>query len=597
MADAKTKIVIDVGEGAKSLRTLKQEFKENQKALDGLIPGTKDYVAQLKKLGDIKDEISDLNTEINAFRPDQKLASFVGVARGIAAGFEAATAASALFGSEAEDVEKAILKVQSAMALANAVQEVGELGENFKLLGTTIKAAFASNPFTAILVAVTGLAAILGGVSDKYFGISAIAKEELETQKKVVAEANERLNLIEGSTAQLKLQGKSERQILEIKKKQTDEIIEQTMLELQKEIQVREAQAKTAEANKTILTRTLQFISAPITLLLKTVDYIAEALGTKLDFTEKVFGSISGLMFDPEETRKEGQKEIDETLKTLQALKEKRAGYVLEIQGIDKKTSEDAFKKREEDAIREKERQANLAKSDDEAEAFLAEEQGKRDEADRLAEDAKAAEDAARLNESALTYEQTERQKTQDLLEQTQARNQIRQAEYQAAVSIVNSLGSLTEIMGVQGRAAIGIQKGLALAQIAIDTAQAFSSLTAESAKASAKVAGILGPATPAFTIAYYAAGVARILANIARAKAVLSAVPGGGGGGGSLSGGGGGGSVRPPQLNQVSNTSTNLDNLRQGDNKPNVVKAVVVETDITNSQKRIKKIEDKTKH
>ena len=60
------------------------------------------------------------------------------------------------------------------------------------------------------------------------------------------------------------------------------------------------------------------------------------------------------------------------------------------------------------------------------------------------------------------------------------------------------------------------------------DSAVAFSSLNAESAQASAKVAGILGPATPIYTAAYYAQGVARILANVAKAKQVLNGAGGG---------------------------------------------------------------------
>jgi len=115
------------------------------------------------------------------------------------------------------------------------------------------------------------------------------------------------------------------------------------------------------------------------------------------------------------------------------------------------------------------------------------------------------------------------------------------------------------------------------LTQIAIDTAQAFSGLNAESAKASAQVAGVLGPATPIFTAAYYAQGVARILANVARAKQLLS--------GGSASKGG----SQPQTTNiqgiqqsvpQVSSTLPQVSGFEQ--------RVFVTEGDISRTQARV---------
>ena len=56
MVEVALKADLDIGEGAKSLKSLKQEFKETQKELDGLTVGSEKYVQTLKKLGAIKDD-------------------------------------------------------------------------------------------------------------------------------------------------------------------------------------------------------------------------------------------------------------------------------------------------------------------------------------------------------------------------------------------------------------------------------------------------------------------------------------------------------------------------------------------------------------
>jgi hypothetical protein len=90
------------------------------------------------------------------------------------------------------------------------------------------------------------------------------------------------------------------------------------------------------------------------------------------------------------------------------------------------------------------------------------------------------------------------------------------------------------------------IQKGFALAQIAIDTAQAISSLmkASEANPTNSVTYGLAG-------VAQFAAGVVRITANVLKAKQLLTQ---GSGGGPAASGGGGGGSSAPapPQFQQI---------------------------------------------
>jgi uncharacterized phage-associated protein len=156
------------------------------------------------------------------------------------------------------------------------------------------------------------------------------------------------------------------------------------------------------------------------------------------------------------------------------------------------------------------------------------------------------------------------------------ADQQIRDAKLSIAQSTVEGLTALNNILTAEDQKRQNIQKGIALVEIAIDTAIAVSSLNAESAKASAKVAGILGPATPVFTAAYYAQGIVRILANVAKAKQVLS--------GGKASGAGGGGAmgINAPAMS-APNISSSLPSVSGFDTK-----VFVTEGDIRRTTNRV---------
>lgn len=94
-------------------------------------------------------------------------------------------------------------------------------------------------------------------------------------------------------------------------------------------------------------------------------------------------------------------------------------------------------------------------------------------------------------------------------------------------------------------KAGVAIKKGIALTQLAQDSATAISTAIPMAIKAGKEAAAVAGPAAPIVgplvTGISYAASAAMIVSNIAKAKSLLS----GSGGGGSASGGGG---SAPPQ-------------------------------------------------
>jgi hypothetical protein len=157
------KFTADTTEVAKSLKQLRTEYKDQQKALEGLAVGTKEYVNALSKLGAIKDEIGDLNDTIKAFNPDAKMKAFGNVAGGMASGIQGAVGAMALFGVESEDTQKMLLKVQAATAFSEGINGIMGMKDAFKILGNVIKA----NPIMLIATIIIGIGTALYALKDK----------------------------------------------------------------------------------------------------------------------------------------------------------------------------------------------------------------------------------------------------------------------------------------------------------------------------------------------------------------------------------------------------------------------------------------------
>jgi hypothetical protein len=85
----------------------------------------KDLILATERAGALKDQIADAKQEVNNLSSDtRKLDAFLQLGQGIAGGFAAAQGAMALFGSENEDLQKSLVKIQSSVAVLNGVQAV-----------------------------------------------------------------------------------------------------------------------------------------------------------------------------------------------------------------------------------------------------------------------------------------------------------------------------------------------------------------------------------------------------------------------------------------------------------------------------------------
>jgi hypothetical protein len=135
----------NLDQSTKSVGSLKAQLRQAQAEVAALSDKfgatSKQAVEAAKRAAELKDRIGDAKTLTDAFNPDAKFAALTNSLSGVAGGFSAVTGAMGLLGSESEQVEQMILKVQSAMAISQGIQAIGESVDSFKQLGAVIKSA------------------------------------------------------------------------------------------------------------------------------------------------------------------------------------------------------------------------------------------------------------------------------------------------------------------------------------------------------------------------------------------------------------------------------------------------------------------------
>jgi hypothetical protein len=154
------KVTTDTSQTTSAFKSAKDELKQTQKALVEMAlagkQGTAEFRAMEQRAGQLKDTISDVNKRVNNLANDTpKLQLLTQAATGIAGGFAVAQGAAALFGDENEDVQKAIMKTQAAMAILNGVQSIANVLNKDAALGDMV-AAKAKGVFTAAVGASSG---------------------------------------------------------------------------------------------------------------------------------------------------------------------------------------------------------------------------------------------------------------------------------------------------------------------------------------------------------------------------------------------------------------------------------------------------------
>jgi len=169
-----------VEQGEQSYKTFKTQLREAnaelQKSIQLYGETSEQTIKAAKSVADLKDQMGFAKDLADKFNPDQKMKALGAATQVAGTGLQGVTAGMALFGGESEDTQKQLLKVQAAMAFSDAISNLSNLGDQWKLLKATI---MESSIATKANAAATGLAAIVqnvftGSVSTTSAGFKAL---------------------------------------------------------------------------------------------------------------------------------------------------------------------------------------------------------------------------------------------------------------------------------------------------------------------------------------------------------------------------------------------------------------------------------------
>jgi hypothetical protein len=545
------KITTDASQTEKSVKSIRQELREAQQSAIALGRQfgelSPEALAAAKKVATLKDEVGDLRNRIAALDPDAKFKAFSQSLQGVAGGFAGVQGAIGLFGTESKELEKQLLKVQSALALSEGLNSVLAAKDSFKTLGAIIKTNVVSS-FSTLRGAIisTGIGALVVGIGLLIANFETVKKvvlnfipglakvgefisklvDEITDFVGVTSEASRAYDKLARSTkagnedidrriALLKAQGGSEKEVAELSKRKAENELNVLRAKLKSEKKLNEEDLK-------------QFKD------LKNEKAIIDA---------QEQARLNELAIKRQEEARRRQEEANKKEE------ERRAGEIERLKGLEAirvgitKTADDDLTKSKVSLLGTQMIAGDAAKLKEQEDAVAM---------------VKFNEEIARLNKE-------------------------RKEKELDAYSKLS--GDLADIMGRETAAG----KAMAIAGATIDTYQAAN-------KALDADYGIFGPVAQ---IARFIAVTATIARGIKNVKAIASVKTPSGGGGGAPSipsgGGGAGGGALPTQAPigaavQLTNTQT-IGTTDVNVQNQSAVKAFVVESDITDSQDRVSKI------
>jgi hypothetical protein len=618
-----------VGKAAEATKNLKTQLRELQNDLQsGKLTG-KAFDEGIKKAGQMKDQIKDVNNRVNALATDGAdvlLRGFTDMATGIAGGFAAAQGAMALFGSENEDLQKTLVKLQATTALLNGLQAVNNALQGYSAsavakltvqekIATFVKTRYAAAVGGATgamkLFRIAGMALGIGAI----IGLIALVVANFDKIKAVVMGVVDRFKNLGAGTKnlisvlfpivgiiRLVHAGLEKMGLFAETAEDRYEKLEKTTIKqnkaLEREIELMEAQGKSA---REIFEAKAKLIKSENDLLIaksKVMKLTDEELEKNQDLVHQMN------ILNAEETKRQNdelakrQKDADDVAKkALEKKRQENDKRIAEEQRLAdeiKKIKESELQKqRERDfdeqgkEIAELQRAAkekmDIVKGNAEAEKLILDNLSKdvaairekyrlEAEAKQKEIDDKKAEDDKANNEKRLADEKAYAEQT---IAVTQAIEDSKISIAQQGAQLLNQVAGQSKGLAL---AALAIEKGAAIASVIINTQRAIAGYTAAAAQRSALTAG----ATTAFDTALATKQIAgaKISAGINIASIAAAGINGArnissGGGSGS-----GGGSVQPPNIrgSQTSNEQPN----------PQPTKVFVTETDIRSVTRKV---------
>jgi hypothetical protein len=575
------KIQVDGSDVGKSVGSLKQQLREAQGEVNALSEKfgatSKEAINAAKRAAELKDAIGDAKALTDAFNPDAKFKALTASLSGVAGGFAAAQGAIALFGAESEEVEKTLLKVQSALALSQGLQSIGESIDSFKQLGAVIQSTTAfqkiNNTVTAITATVmkalgvaaettsTSFRVLKGAIAATGIGLLVVAVGELVNAFQNYTSAAERakkaqddLNKSISNSAKVGLEAEMQfidnQKQLDIAKAKNRNASEKEIFDIEQKYRKLKAQSQIRYWQE-----------------IKNTD--KEGAANALKEVEKINieGSVARLDFDTKQKEKaaakakeKADKDAEDAKKEAERLAEgrekaRKAGEAFDLLVLEKN------EKKKEQAARDEEKQIE----DDNKEL------------ERLFELEEKKQQA--VIDSKNNIIKAEKELTAYQLAQFEARKAIELAYVDV---VVNAAGLLKQVAGKNKAlqaAAIIAENAAGIGRIVINT---------QVANAKAIAANPLALGQPFVTLNTISAGIG-IASSILATRKALSELGGGGSAGTAPTLGVGGSAPIAPteptaQLTQLNQASINQMGSAAG-------RAYVVESDITNQQEKIVRI------
>lgn len=575
------------GGQAKSLQDLKKEYKDLQTELSKTKAGSDEYIQTLKKLGATKDEIGDLRDTISALNPEGKVAAFAKVGSTIASGFAAAQGAAALFGAESEELQKTMMKVQAAMALAEGIKGLVAAGDAFQVMATIIKA----NVVTALTtlkgaIAATGLGALaiaIGVLINETMKYNEAIEEEYDKQRKL----NEELKK---TTDEYLEQAKASEELRAMKKGGLNE--------LERELKLLEATGATAEQ---IYKKKKQILEAElfdIGVKFKTIEgdeaaqlkLREEARDKRNEIASLEASYQKGIRDKSEEEYKEHLKKINDADKEH---KDKYYEHLREMNAFNKEI-------RDENKREEKTYKSELTELDNSAFISIMNNRAA-DKAnhqttlnERIETEQKHRDEL--LNNANLTEEervniiQTSENKIRAEKQKTMEANLAATKQGLQAAQAITDLVFAHQLRQAKGNAEK--EKEIRKKQFQVNKAFGIANAVVDGVGAVQKALNNPYPLNLVLAV------ISGVLASANVVKIGSTKFDDGGGGGGSVDTGIGSiGTASAPAVPQPNNTVTKIDDEGKVNNiQQPTVKAVVVETDITDKQNRVNTIQESAK-
>lgn len=576
---------------------------------------SKEAINAAKKVAGLKDAIGDAKALAETFNPDKKFVALGGALQGVVAGFTAVQGAMGLMGSDSKELEKTMLKVQSAMALQQGISGIFDAVDSFKMLGGEIKGglikAFGSLK-SAIISTGIGLLVIgigllianfdkvkasvekfigpLKNVTDffgkmidavtDFVGVTSAAERALDKLGIATKRQNEN---IDAQIKQLGAMGNKEDEIYVLKQKRTDNELNTLRETLKTKGKLSDEElVKFRELNNDKVINQIE----NTTRLNKEAE---DALKDKLDKQKKADEDAKKLA----EKQAEKLKEIEDNRLAQEANTNEliNANRLALIKDDFTRSQIELANKTQAEIDKETEsynkKLINLEQYNQNVKLINETAQLEQDklvidklEKDKLEAEKKKEEDKKFWDE----VDKAELDYTKLLEEEAEKRKKIDEAAFAAKMDYMDAIGGALGALGNLFAQDTAAAKTLALAEIAIGVAKGYIN-GLNIAQQSAKAAG--PGAAFAFPI-FYASQVAAVLTAAGKAKGILSSVKGGGGSSINTSAPNLA-SAQAPLTPQAQTTTLSTQSINQIGVASS--RAFVLETDVTNNQERIQRL------